>query len=126
MTARYRRLPMPSTMSETFYDLAIRALEEQDREVSGLRTRTGTILAAAAIAATVLAREVFAGAAPSGWIAWTSTAVGLSGLASVLIASVYVLRSHDLRFGVDAAAALEEALRFGPWTTPTLPISSSV
>jgi len=63
---------MPSATSETFYDLAIRAVEEQDREVNSLRTRTGTILAAATIAATVLAREVFAGAAPSGWMAWTS------------------------------------------------------
>ena len=72
MPARYRRLPMPSATSETFYDLAIRAVEEQDRELNSLRTRTGTILAAATIAATVLAREVFAGAAPSGWMAWTS------------------------------------------------------
>ena len=30
---RYRRGAMPSTSSETFYDLAIRSIEEQEREV---------------------------------------------------------------------------------------------
>ncbi len=57
---------MPGTVSDTFYDLAIRAIEEQEREVNGLRARTGTILASGAVAATLLAREVFAGPHPVG------------------------------------------------------------
>ena len=103
---------MPSTASETFYDLAIRAIEEQEREVAGLRTRTGTIVAAAAITATVLAREVFAGAHPHGWIAWTATVVGLDALLVVLLASVYLLRSHNMSFSVDAADAYRQAVRW--------------
>jgi hypothetical protein len=104
---------MPTTSGETFYDLAIRAIEEQEREVNGLRGRTGTIVAAAAVAATLLAREVFAGAHPNGWLAWTATSTGLIALAAVLLSSVYLLRSHDLRFSLDAAATLEDTTRKG-------------
>jgi hypothetical protein len=100
---------VPTTTSETFYDLAIRAIEEQEREVNGLRARTGTIVAAAAVAATLLTREVFAGAHPDGRLAWTATAVGLAALGAVLFASVYVLRSHDLFFSLDAASVLQDA-----------------
>jgi hypothetical protein len=110
---------VPSTTSETFYDLAIRAIEEQEREVNGLRARTGTLVAAAAVAATVLAREVFAGAHPNGWLAWTATGIGLIALGAVLLASVYLLRSHDLSFSVDAAATLEDASDKGvDWDDP--------
>jgi hypothetical protein len=104
---------MPTTASETLYDLALRALGEQEREVDSLRTRTGTIVAAAAVAATLLGREVFAGSRPDGFVAWTGTGIGLAGLAVVLLASVYLLRSHDLAFSMDAAATFEEALDGG-------------
>lgn len=100
---------MPATTSETFYDLALRAIEEQEREVQSLRTRTGTIVAAAAVASTLLAREVFAGSRPDGSAAWTATTVGLAALGAVVFASVYLLRSHELSFSLDAAAALETA-----------------
>ncbi|HEV7808855.1 MAG TPA: hypothetical protein VGO80_23835 [Solirubrobacteraceae bacterium] len=101
---------MPSTISETLYDVAFRAIEEQEREVASLRARTGTLVAAAAVAATLLVRSVFAGIHPHGWVAWCMTAAGLQGLAVVLIASIYLLRSHDLSFSIDASAALEELL----------------
>jgi hypothetical protein len=104
---------MPSTTSETFYDLAIRAIEEQEREVNGLRTRTGTLVAAAAVAGTVLAREVFAGSHPDGELAWAATAVGLGGLVMVLAASVYLLSTHSMSFSIDAPAAFEKARDFG-------------
>lgn len=100
---------MPSTASETFYDLALRALEEQERQVTSLRSRTGTLVAAAAVAATLLGREVFAGAHPDGVVEWVACGTGLVALAVVLGASVYLLRSHDLTFSMDAAATFEEA-----------------
>jgi hypothetical protein len=100
---------MPGSPSDTFYDLAIRAIEEQEREVNGLRARTGTIVAAGAVAATLLAREVFAGSHPDGSFEWIVTGVGLAGLAVVLLASVYLLRSHDLSFSIDAREAYERA-----------------
>jgi hypothetical protein len=103
---------MPSTASETCYDFALRAIEEPEREVAGIRTRTGTLVAAAAITATVLAREVFAGAHPDGWVAWTATMVGLVALLVVLLASVDLLRSHNMSFSVDAADAYHQATRW--------------
>lgn len=112
--ARSLRSPRDARdIQRTFYDLAIRAIEEQQREVNGLRGRTGTIVAAAAVAATLLAREVFAGAHPDGLIAWTATSTGLIALAAVLLSSVYLLRSHDLKFSLDAAATLEDATKKG-------------
>ena len=100
---------MPATVGETFYDLAVRSLEEQEREVSSLRSRTGTLVAAAAVAATLLGREVFADAHPDGVVEWLACGAGLLALGVVLGASVYLLRSHELAFGMDAAAAFEEA-----------------
>jgi hypothetical protein len=104
---------MPGTASATFYDLAIRALEAQEREVNSLRTRTGTLAAAAAVAGTVLAREVFTGVHPDGWFAWTVTVTGLFGLGIVLVASVYLLRSHSLAFSIDSTATFADAMSSG-------------
>jgi len=100
---------MPSTASETFYDLAVRSLEEQEREVNSLRSRTGTLAAAAAVTATLLTRSIFTDQHPDGWIEWTSASIGLVALGAVLFASVYLLRSHAMAFAVDAAVIREEA-----------------
>lgn len=100
---------MPSTAGETFYDLAVRALEEQERQVTSLRVRTGTLVAAAAVAATLLAREVFADTHPDGIAEWSVTVFGLVGLGVVLIASVFLLRSHDLAFSLDVREAYDDA-----------------
>jgi hypothetical protein len=101
---------MTSTAAAVFYDLALRSLEEQEPQVAGLRSRTGTMVAAAAVTATLLAREVFAGSDPDGVVGWAATAVGLVGLAIVLGASVQLLRSHELVFSIDAAEVFEDAL----------------
>lgn len=100
---------MPAAARQTFYELAVRALEEQERHVADLRSRTGTLVAAAAVAATLLADEVFAGAHPAGTAEWLSTGLGLAGLVAAFVASVFLLRSHDLVFSVDAAVLLREA-----------------
>jgi hypothetical protein len=100
---------VPATVGETFYDLAIRSLEEQEREVSSLRSRTGTLVAAAAVAATLLGREVFIGTHPDGLVEWVACGTGLVALGVVLGASVHLLRSHNLTFSLDAAATFEEA-----------------
>jgi hypothetical protein len=99
---------MPSTVGETFYDLAIRSLEEQEREVASLRARTGTLAAAAAVAATVLAEEALGHGNPGSRLDWAVTAIGLLALIAVLLASVYLLWSHRLAFSVDAGAAIED------------------
>lgn len=92
---------MPSTAGETFYDLALRALDEQQSEVAGLRTRAGTILAAAAIVATLLARPVFADAAFASPLHRLAAAAAVVGLVVVLTSAVELLRTHELGFTVD-------------------------
>jgi hypothetical protein len=104
---------MSTTPAEAVYDIAVRALEAQEREVNSLRTRTGTLAAAAALAASLLGREAFVGSDPEGFVAWVATAAGLVALAVVLFASVFLLGSHDLTFGLDAAATFEEAQEQG-------------
>lgn len=100
---------MSAVARQTFYDLAVRALEEQERHVADLRSRTGTLVAAAAVAATLLADAVFAGPHPAGAAEWLPTGVGLAGLVTAFAASVFLLRSHDMAFSVDAAVLLQEA-----------------
>lgn len=100
---------MPSSVPETFYELAVRALEEQERQVTSLRVRTGTLVAAAAVGATLLARAVFAGTHPDGVTEWIVTTVGIAGVGAVLAASVFLLRSHDLAFSLDVREAYSDA-----------------
>ncbi|HWT91864.1 MAG TPA: hypothetical protein VN238_02625 [Solirubrobacteraceae bacterium] len=92
---------MPSTAGETFYDLALRALDEQQSEVAGLRTRAGTILAAAAVVATLLARPVFAEPVPDSLLFRLAAVTGVVGLMVVLAASVQLLQTHMVGFAVD-------------------------
>ncbi len=92
---------MPSTAGETFYDLALRALDEQQSEVAGLRTRAGTILAAAAIVATLLARPVFTEPVPDSPLFRLAAGTGVAGLVVVLAASVELLRTHTVGFAAD-------------------------
>jgi hypothetical protein len=43
-----------ATLEQLLYELALRALDQQERQVAELRARTGTLLAAAALSATFL------------------------------------------------------------------------
>ena len=61
------------------------------------------------MAASLLAREMFTDSHPEGSAEWIAAATGLIALGVVLGASVYLLRSHDLRFSMDAAATFEDA-----------------
>jgi hypothetical protein len=104
---------MPATAGETFYDLALRALDDQQSEVAGLRTRAGTILAAAAVVATLLARPVFAEPVPDSMLFRATVAVGVAGFLVVLTATVDLLRTHRLAFSVDARQAYVRTLDAG-------------
>ena len=88
------------------YELALRALEEQSRQVDELRGRLAPVLAAGGVGLTLLTRPVFSGDHPSGTIELTGTIVGLLGAVTLVLASAYVLHPRRLAFSVNARATL--------------------
>src|SRR4051795_12003574 len=89
------------------YELALRALDEQDRQVGDLRGRLAPLLAARGLGLTLLTRPVFSGDHPSGAVELVATIVGLLGAAALILASAYVLHPRRLAFSVNARATLE-------------------
>jgi hypothetical protein len=89
------------------YDLALRALDEQDRQVDTLRGRLAPVLAAGGVGLTLLTRPVFAGDHPSGVLEVAATIVGIIGAVALVLASAYVLHPRRLAFSVHASDALE-------------------
>jgi hypothetical protein len=68
------------------YEAAQRALDNQERLIEQLRSRTGLLLAAASVAASFLGREAFAGDPKDGL-----AIVALAAFLVAVAASVYVL-----------------------------------
>ena len=89
------------------YELALRALDEQDRQVGDLRGRIAPVVAAGGIGLTLLTRPAFSGSHPSGAIELAATVIGLLGAVTLVLASAYVLHSRELGFSVNARATLE-------------------
>jgi len=91
------------TLEEVVYDAAKAALSDQDGVVTGIRQRTGTLLAAHALVASFLgATTVKArGLHGFGWFAVVALVAGLA-LAAVL------LSNWDLRFAIDAPELYDE------------------
>jgi hypothetical protein len=94
---------------ERIYELALRALDEQERQVDHLRSRAGAVIAAAGVGVTLLAEPVFHRSHPDGWAEIGATALGLAGAAGVVLATAYLLVSRPLAFSVDARRALTAA-----------------
>jgi hypothetical protein len=88
---------------------ALRALDEQERQVGELRGRLPPVVAAGGIGATLLTRPVFGGHHPTGVVEIAATSVGLLGATVLVLAGAYLLRSRRLAFSVDARAALAAA-----------------
>ena len=83
---------MAETIEQLSYQLAAEALAEQERTVSGLRSRAGTVLAAASIAGSFLAAKTSAG----GLGVWG--ALALAAYVSCVAAGLWVLLPHNLVF----------------------------
>jgi hypothetical protein len=96
--ATYRRTPSPMPhLEEITYDLGRAALADQESLVSGIRSRTGTLIATQALVASFLGGAAIEGGAPGvcGWSAIAMLVVGL-GL------SVVVLAPWRMRFALDS------------------------
>lgn len=73
------------------YDLALRALDEQERRVDALRGRLGPVLAAAALGTSLLSGPTIGGFAPKGVAGIVAIALALSGLLATLSAAAYLV-----------------------------------
>lgn len=95
---------MPDSVGEAAYDLALRAIEQQERRLNELRSRTGTLIAAASVAASFLGSQ----AARAEEL---DVAGGLAvvGYLICVVAALYVLLPHRLVLEFRGSAMLQAA-----------------
>lgn len=82
---------MLASVAEAAYELALRAIEQQEKRLAELRSRSGTLLAAASIAASVLGAQV----ARSGSLE-PFAALAILAYVGCVLATLYVLAEHRL------------------------------
>jgi hypothetical protein len=93
-----------ANFEERIYELGAEALAEQERQVVETRGRGTAIIAAAAVIASLLAKPVFHGGHPDGFLEVTAATVGIVGCAGVVWFVVLLLRPKRLGFSVKAGA----------------------
>jgi hypothetical protein len=87
-----------STLEQTVYDIAIRALRQQEEAITELRSRTGTLLTASSLIASFLGAQVIARGGLTIWVALALSSFGVS-----VVLCVYSLLPKDgLVFALDA------------------------
>ena len=91
---------MAASVEEFSYELTAGALAEQERALNALRTRSGTVLAAASISGSFLGTKVSHGSLD----AWAILA--LVAFVLCLGAAIWVLLPHDLVFAFRGEALL--------------------
>jgi hypothetical protein len=89
------------------YELALRALDEQEHHVGELRGRLAPVIAAGGIGLTLLTRPAFAGQHPHGAVEIIAVLVGMIGAVALIMGSAYVLIPRPVAFSVNAHATLE-------------------
>ena len=104
---------MPEPLAHV-YDLALRALDEQERRVTQLHARITPVLAAGGVGITLLTGPAFKGVHPAGATETTAVTVGLAGIAVSVAAAAYLLLAARLSFGLDAPSATAVAQQHGP------------
>jgi len=90
------------------YSLGVDALAEQERQVGEVRSRASVLLAAGAVVLSLLAKSVFHGNHPHGWLQILAAYVGVAGAAGVLIFAVLLLRPYELGFSTKAGETYRE------------------
>lgn len=98
---------MAQSIEELSFELSVAALAEQERTLAGLRTRAGTVLAAASIASSFLAAK--AGNGSMG--AWAI--VALVGFLLSVASAIWILLPHSLVFAFRGEALLAASDRRG-------------
>jgi len=110
---------VPGSVEEVAYDASVRSIERQYSALTNLRTRAGTLLAAAALVASFLGAEAIrsnAGSVSSGWVA-----LGIAGLVAVLALVLAILWPQPFTFRLSATVILEDhAGKDSPTPIPNL------
>ena len=88
------------SVEQLSFELTAGALAEQERALAGLRTRAGTVIAAASIAGSFLGAETSHGAVG----AWGALALFVFVLC--VASAIWVLMAHDLVFAFDGQTLL--------------------
>jgi hypothetical protein len=96
-----------ATIEEFSYELTAQSLREQERTVAALRTRAGTVLAAASVSGSFLGTKVSHGSLD----VWAVLA--LVAFAMCVSTAIYVLLPHKLVFAFRGQALLAASDREG-------------
>lgn len=92
-----------ATLEQTTYELAVRALAQQEQALTEIRSRTGTLLTASSLIASFLGAEAIGRNGLNAWIVLALVAFGLS-----VVLSIYVLLPKaGLIFALDAPETYE-------------------
>jgi hypothetical protein len=94
------------------YDLALRALDDQERRASELRGRVGPVLAAGGVGTTLLARPAF-GSHSHGVVETAAIAIAVLALFSTIGATGYLLRAQSMAGDFNVPASVEDLARAG-------------
>ncbi len=96
---------MDNEVSQIAYDASVRAIQDQAGVLDSLRTRTGTVLAAAALVSSFLGGQALRESGHLELWSLTTTAVG-AFVASAVLALV-ILWPFEFRFSLSARALIE-------------------
>ncbi|HWI75437.1 MAG TPA: hypothetical protein VNT55_25975 [Baekduia sp.] len=97
-----------SDLERIAYDNALRALDKQEKVLEELRARTGLLLAASSLAASLLGSRAFDDLHPVLLLVVALTAFGTSLAASVFV----LLPREEIVFALDGAAVYERLYSF--------------
>jgi hypothetical protein len=96
-----------ASLEQTTYELALRALAQQEHALTEIRARTGTLLTASSLIASFLGAQAIARNGLNLWIVLALVAFGVS-----VVLSVYVLLPKEgLIFALDAPETYEGLFR---------------
>jgi hypothetical protein len=112
-----------ASFEERIYELGSEALAEQERQVAEVRGRGATLLAAGAVIASLLAKPVFDGDHPHGFVEIVATAIGLLGCTGILLFVVLMLRPYELGFSVKAGVTYRALWEQGTVEQPMVDIA---
>jgi hypothetical protein len=92
-----------ASLEQTTYELALRALAQQEHALTEIRSRTGTLLTASSLIASFLGAQAIARNGLNVWIVLALVAFGIS-----VVLSIYVLLPKEgLIFALDAPETYE-------------------